>query len=50
VQGAREFHEALGSDDKELIVYEDLYHEVMNEPERDRVIADIVAWLDRHTA
>jgi len=50
VQGAREFREALGSADKELVVYEGLYHEVMNEPERDRVIADIVAWLDRHTA
>ena len=50
VQGAREFHDALGSGDKELIVYDGLYHEVMNEPERDRVIADLVAWLDRHTA
>ena len=49
VQGAREFHDALGSGDKELIVYDGLYHEVMNEPERDRVIADLVAWLGRHT-
>jgi alpha-beta hydrolase superfamily lysophospholipase len=49
VQGARDFHEALGSTDKELIVYDGLYHEVLNEPERDRVIGDIVAWLDRHT-
>src|SRR5438132_9712373 len=48
VQGAKEFHEALGAKDKELVVYEGLYHEVMNEPERDRVLADIVAWLDRH--
>jgi lysophospholipase len=47
VQGAREFHEALGSSDKELAVYEGLYHEVMNEPERDRVLADVVGWLDR---
>jgi acylglycerol lipase len=49
-QGAREFHDALGSSDKELIVYDGLYHEVMNEPERDRVLGDIVAWLDRHGA
>jgi alpha-beta hydrolase superfamily lysophospholipase len=48
VQGARDFFGALGSSDKELIVYEGLYHEVLNEPERDRVLADIVAWLDRH--
>jgi alpha-beta hydrolase superfamily lysophospholipase len=48
VQGAREFHDALGSADKELLVYEGLYHEVLNEPERDRVIGDVIAWLDRH--
>ena len=48
VEGAREFHAALGSADKDLVVYEGLYHEVMNEPERDRVLGDIVAWLDRH--
>jgi alpha-beta hydrolase superfamily lysophospholipase len=50
VEGAREFHDALGSSDKELVVYEGLFHEVMNEPERDRVLGDIVAWLDRHTS
>lgn len=26
--------------------YDGLYHEVFNEPERDRVIGDLVAWLD----
>jgi alpha-beta hydrolase superfamily lysophospholipase len=49
-QGARDFHTALGSDDKELIVHEGLYHEVLNEPERDEVLAEIVTWLDRHAA
>jgi len=48
VQGAREFYDALGTADKELVVYEGLYHEIMNEPERDRVVGDIVAWLARH--
>ena len=46
-QGAREFHDALGSADKELVVHDGLYHEVLNEPERDRVIGDVIAWLDR---
>jgi acylglycerol lipase len=50
VEGAREFYEALGSADRELVVYEGLYHEILNEPERDLVLADIVAWLDRHLA
>ena len=50
VDGARELFGQLGSTDKELVVYEGLYHEVMNEPERDRVLDDIVGWLDRHAA
>jgi alpha-beta hydrolase superfamily lysophospholipase len=48
VEGARELFAQLGSRDRELIVYDALYHEVMNEPEKDRVISDIVGWLDRH--
>lgn len=47
-QGARDLLEALGSEDSELKVYEGLYHEVMNEPEKDRVLDDVVAWLDAH--
>ncbi len=27
--------------------YDGLYHEVFNEPEQDRVLADLVAWLDQ---
>ena len=48
-EGARDLFDSLASKDKQLIVYDGLYHEVMNEPERDRVLDDIVAWLDRHT-
>ena len=29
-------------------LYEGLYHEVYNEPERDRVIADLEAWFQAH--
>ena len=31
----------------ELKVYDDLFHEIYLEPERDQVIADVVAYLDR---
>ena len=31
-----------------LTVYDGLFHEVHNEPEQARVLADIVAWLDAH--
>lgn len=46
--GARDVHEALGSADRTLKIYDGLYHEVFNEPERGRVLADLVAWLDAH--
>jgi len=37
----------LGSSDRTVIRYQGLYHEVLNEPERERVYADLDAWLDR---
>lgn len=36
----------LGPVDKTVHRYEGLYHEVFNEPERDRVIGDVLDWLD----
>lgn len=41
--------ERSGSDDSTLIAYDGLYHEVLNEPERDRVIADVADWIDART-
>lgn len=46
--GSQDMHDALGSGDKTLKVYDGLYHEVFNEPERDEVIGDVIAWLDAH--
>jgi alpha-beta hydrolase superfamily lysophospholipase len=31
----------------ETVVYDGLYHEIFNEPERDRVLDELVAWLDQ---
>lgn len=44
--GAQLVHTQLVGTDKTLLTYPGLYHEVLNEPERDKVIADVVAWLD----
>ena len=41
--------QAIGSSDKTLIPYPELFHEIMNEPEQKVVLGDIVRWLDRHT-
>ncbi|MYR06340.1 alpha/beta fold hydrolase [Gordonia sp. SID5947] len=37
------------SEDKTLTIYDGLYHEIFNEPERDQVISDVVGWLADHT-
>lgn len=46
--GSRMVHDAVASTDKTLHRYEGLYHEVFNEPERDRVLTDLVTWLEAH--
>jgi acylglycerol lipase len=47
-QGSRILVARAGSADKTLRLYSGLYHDVFNEPERDQVVADLVAWLDGH--
>ena len=37
-----------GSPDLTLTVYEGLFHEPHNEPEKDDVLDDVVTWLDEH--
>ncbi|GFG53224.1 lysophospholipase [Mycolicibacterium agri] len=46
VEGSRRLMQYVGSQDKELKVYPGLYHEVFNEPERDKVLDDVVAWIE----
>jgi len=41
-------YELAGSPDKTLKMYEGLWHEIFNEPERDQVINDLISWLDSH--
>jgi len=47
-KASRLVHDRASSPDKTLRLYDGLYHEVFNEPERDRVLADLSGWLDRH--
>ncbi len=37
-----------GSPDHTLLIYDGLYHEVFNEPERERVLDDLAGWLSAH--
>lgn len=48
--GSQRFFGALGSADKQIKIYDGLYHEIYNEPERDEVIGDVITWFDAHLA
>ena len=44
-EGSRMVHALAGSGDKTLKIYDGLYHEIFNEPEQERVLEDVCAWL-----
>jgi len=46
--GAQMLFETVGSSDKTLKIYEGLYHEIFNEPEKDQVLGDMEQWLVSH--
>ncbi|MXP22941.1 alpha/beta fold hydrolase [Gordonia sp. HNM0687] len=48
--GSEMVDDLAGSPDKTLTIYDGLYHEIFNEPERDQVISDVVDWLGAHTS
>jgi len=43
----RPVYHAIGASHRTLKLYDGLYHEVFNEPERASVTADLLAWLER---
>lgn len=45
-EGSRFLEGALGSEDKTLEIYPELYHEILNEPEKEAVLAKILAWCE----
>jgi alpha-beta hydrolase superfamily lysophospholipase len=44
-EGSQEFFDHAGSADKQLILYEDYYHDLLNDLGREQVMADIIAWI-----
>ena len=48
-QGSQRLFELASSEDKELKLYEGFYHEILNEPEKERVLGDIARWLDERS-
>jgi acylglycerol lipase len=46
-RGSVMLSERIGADDITVRAYEGLFHEVLNEPERETVITELVDWLDQ---
>jgi alpha-beta hydrolase superfamily lysophospholipase len=49
-QGAKLVDQLAGSTDKTMKMYDGLYHEVFNEPEKEMVLGDLSDWLKAHLA
>lgn len=50
VEGSRQLERLAVNADVTAHYYDGLYHEVFNEPERDQVIGDLLAWLSSVTS
>jgi alpha-beta hydrolase superfamily lysophospholipase len=46
VEASKTFVEQLGSSDKQITVYDGLFHELFNEPERDDIISTCITWIN----
>jgi alpha-beta hydrolase superfamily lysophospholipase len=44
--GSQEFYDRAGSADKQLILYQDYYHDLLNDLGRERVMADVLGWIE----
>ena len=47
-RGAKMLYERAGSEDKTIKIYEGLFHEVFNEPEKAIVLNDVASWLEAY--
>lgn len=45
-KGVKQFYQEISSKDKEFVLYDDYYHEILNDPEKDKVIEKINTWLN----
>lgn len=45
-EGSQLLHDSVSSSDKQITLYEGLFHEIFNEPEHESIFAEMVAWMD----
>ena len=48
MEGSKNFYSGVGSKDKSIELYDGLYHELLNEPEKVQILSDIEVWLRQH--
>ncbi len=48
--GSQLFYDTAGSKDKMLKLYEGHYHDLLNDIGKEKVMADIMVWIDKHLA
>ncbi|HCW75158.1 MAG TPA: alpha/beta hydrolase [Candidatus Marinimicrobia bacterium] len=46
--GSRILYEKALSSDKTLKLYDGFYHEILNDPEKQRVLDDMLSWMESH--
>ncbi len=49
-KGTREFLDSLSNPDKISNYYEGCFHEILQEPEHEDIISEIISWIDKHGA
>lgn len=50
VSGSHYLYDKAASTDKDIKIYEGMYHEILNEVKREETLADIETWLENHLA
>jgi len=45
-EASQNLYDQIASTDKQIKIYDGLYHEILNEPEKETVLADIHQWIE----
>ncbi|MFT6406607.1 MAG: alpha-beta hydrolase superfamily lysophospholipase [Arenicella sp.] len=45
-EGSQILHDAVSSSDKQITIYDGLFHEIFNEPEAETIFSEMVSWMD----
>jgi alpha-beta hydrolase superfamily lysophospholipase len=44
--GSQLLHDSVSSNDKQITMYDGLFHEIFNEPEAESIFTEMVSWMD----